>query len=255
VPRSTSHLFRLIAVIVLAAGTGTAGLFFLVRPYLVRERPPTSTPPRPPEFGFTEVMETGRQALAARNPRQARRILMEALEEARDHPGTLGMPQQRELQQLARQAELLANLQHLSLQEILQEATQVNDEDEWRLEFADHRGRAVFFDDVVKRDSRGRPALATYTVRSGKATARLAIEDLTMWSQVPLDDAPEVLFGAQLASCQREEGGGWVFHFLPTSGVLLTDPVAVRLWFPEGRIKDFQEVLNRQARWLGLEHR
>jgi hypothetical protein len=249
---ASSHLLPLIAVIVVAAGAGTVGLFFLVRPFLARDSGAPSTHAEPAIPDLAAVMEEGRQALAARNPRRARRILTQVAETVRSRPGSASPAQQHELEQLSRQVDLLANLSQLSLQEILQHATQVSDDDEWREEFADHRGRAVFFNDVVKRDSRGRPALATYVVRSGKATARLALEDLTLWEQVPLDDAPEVMFGAKLASCEREDGGGWVFHFLPASGVLVTEPAAVLGWLPEARLKD---VLNRQAQWLGLEER
>jgi hypothetical protein len=246
---SSSYVFRLIAIIVVAAGAGTVALFFALRPYLARG--PSTTLPRATSapLDLAAELEKGRQALAARNPRQARHLLQAAVAGIPDRPASA---QQRELMQLWRQADLLSDLLHLSLQEILQHATLVGDEEEWREEFAAHRNRALFLNDVIKRDSRGRPALLTYVVRSGKATARLAVEDLTLWSQVPLDDTPEVAFGARLASCEREEGGGWVFHFLPDSGVLLTEPAVVRLWLPEAKLKD---VLKSQARWLDLEER
>ena len=56
---------------------------------------------------------------------------------------------------------------------------------------------------------------------------RLALEDLAVLHDLPLDDRPRLIFGARLAGCEREPGGGWVVHFERDSGVLVTDHDAV----------------------------
>jgi hypothetical protein len=59
-----------------------------------------------------------------------------------------------------------------------------------------------------------------------------------------------VLFGARLAGCFREAGGGWVIHFEPESGVLLTDPGAAASCCPAPPGRELEEVLRRQEEWL-----
>jgi hypothetical protein len=122
--------------------------------------------------------------------------------------------------------------------------------DEWQDRFrAQHLGKAVVFDDVVGRDPAGRPALAVYRVGAGGEKARVALEDLRLLRRLPLDPPQRLVFGGRLASLEREDGGGWVFHFDPDSGVLLTDAGAVAACVgpPDA---DLLEVLRRQQQWL-----
>ena len=127
----------------------------------------------------------------------------------------------------------------------------MRDPEEWAAEFAAFRGRTFLFDDVVRRDNEGRPVLGSYVVEVKGEVVRLALEDLDVLRDLPLDEGPRMLFGARLAQCDREEGGSWVIHFAPDSGVLLTDLEAAEAASP-GRPLDpgLKETLQRQQQWL-----
>jgi hypothetical protein len=176
----------------------------------------------------------------------ARRRLARAVEWHRSLPPA----EQRRLVQLHRQADLLADLLNLTLAEVLQQGLRVHDDVEWQAQFADHRGRAVVFDDVVRRDAAGRPVFATVQVTAGGVQARSALEDLRLLQRLPLDTPQRLLFGARLERCGREEGGAWVIRFQPESGVLLTDPGAAAACCPAPLGDDVLEVLKRQEEWL-----
>jgi hypothetical protein len=219
-------------------------LFLVLRPYLSRD-PATSVAPA--EVAFGDSLEAGRQALYAGNFRRARGLLRPAAEASGGH-GKL--EEQRAARRLFRQADLLAGLLPLSLEELLHLGLRINDDQEWQQLFVDdYAGRSVIFDDVVRRDARGRPELAVYTVTADRITARLALEDLTLWQRVPLEPPPRLLFGARLARLAREEGGAWVVRFQPDSGVLLTDPRVAALVCPAPLGLELQEVLRRQSEW------
>lgn len=77
------------------------------------------------------------------------------------------------------------------------------------------------------------------------------LTDLTILSRLPLERPYRVLFGARLASVGREAGGRLVVRFQPDSGVLLTDPGAVRACLLGQPPDDaLSEVLRRQQDWL-----
>jgi hypothetical protein len=78
--------------------------------------------------------------------------------------------------------------------------------------------------------------------------ARLALGDLKLLPTLPLQRPQRLLFGARLASVRPENGGVWVVHFVPDSGVLLTDPDAVHAAYPLPT-DELREVLERQAGW------
>jgi hypothetical protein len=209
----------------------------------------------PAPAALDDAMATARRSLEAGRFHAALRLLNEAVAQRERWPGSLTPLQSRQLTQLQRQADLLSRLSPLSLQEVLTRASQVRDEGEWAEQFKDHRGRTVIFDDSVSRDLAGRPILATYEVTVGdgdarkKETARLALEDLTLFNHLPLDRAQRLLFGARLARCGREDGGTWVVRFEPDSAVLLTDPEAAVVC-ADPLEPDLRETLRRQERWL-----
>jgi hypothetical protein len=192
----------------------------------------------------------GQRSLAEGNFRLARRALDEAVAARARRPDLLAGAEYRQLDQLRRQADLLARLSPRSLEEILRQAALVRDPDEWEAQFSDYRGRTVLFDDVVARDTKGRPALAFYAVRVNDETARVALEDLTLLEYLPLDPPQRMLLGARLSRCGREEGGAWVVRLEPDSAVLLTDPGAAAAACPAPAETDLAEVLRRQERWL-----
>lgn len=161
------------------------------------------------------------------------------------------MPEERRaLQQLHRQAHLLANLSSRSLEEIVRQAMLVRDPEEWAAYFADSRGKTVVFDDVVRLDAEGTPVLANHVIEVGDAVARLALEDVTLLRHLPLEDSPRVIFGVRLLQCGREEGGTWVLRFEAESGVLLTDQGAVETCFSLAADKELLATLEQQRRWV-----
>ncbi len=242
------RLWALPAAAGVAALVVMGALYLGLWPYLTRTPPPASSPVSNTDF-IREQMAAGAEALAAGNYRVARGRLALAVQLYEQHRG-LPPAEQRRLVQLHRQADLLAGLLSLSPAEVLQQGLRVRDEEEWQAQFADHRGRAVIFDDVVRRDAAGRPVLATCTVAAGGVQARLALEDVGLLKRLPLDTPVRLLFGARLERCAREEGGVWVIHFQPDSGVLLTDPGAAAACCPAPLGDDLLEVLKRQEEWL-----
>jgi hypothetical protein len=238
-------LGRLVVVAVAAAITGMIAVYLTLKPYLARGPDDSGSPTAALEV--PDSLASARQALAGGNFRTARQIL-EAAQEAR--PPRRGSSEERELRRLHRQADLLARLLSLSLQELLHQGLRVNDDQEWQQIFRErYAGQSVLFEDMVRRDARGRPELANYVVSADRTIARLGLEDLTLWQRVPLDSPLRVLFGARLKGLSREEGGTWVVRFEPDSGVLLTDSVAAAAVCPAPLSRELQEVLRRQAEW------
>lgn len=196
-------------------------------------------------------IEAGRQKLAEGRFYKALEELNAALRLHDQSPGLLSTAENRQLLHLHQQTELLTRLLSPSLQEILREACEVRHEEEWQARFNDeYRGKAVVFDDVVRRDEHGVPLLHVYEVRAGMETARVALDDLTLLRQLPLEPPPRLLFGVRLASLAREKGGRWVFRLQPDSAVLLTDPGAVAACGLGPLDAELLEVLRRQAGWL-----
>jgi hypothetical protein len=232
----------------LASLAGLLLVFMAVRPWLTRSHG-SSGPPGTDEASLKQRIEDGRHLLAQGNFRLARRVLGEAIALRDARPRMLSPAGSRHLNQLHRQADLLARLLPVSLAEIVREGQLVRDPDEWDLQMDDYRGRGVLFDDVVRRDGQGRAVLGSYVVEVGDERVRLALEELTLLNDLPLDDEPRMLFGARLRSCEREEAG-WVVRFEPDSGVLLTDLDAVAACFPVPPDKALEQVLLRQQRWL-----
>ncbi len=247
-PQSRRASWYLPAAAGVAALAVMGGLYLGLRPYLSRQRAQDASE-ESPIAAIREDMAAGRQALADGNFRTAQRRLANAFALHERHRG-LPPPEQRRLIQLHRQADLLANLLSLSLQEVLHQGLRVRDEEEWQAQFADYRGRAVVFDDVVRRDAAGRPVLATCTVAAGTVQARVALEDLGLLRRLPLEEPVRLLFGARLDRCAREEGGVWVIRFQPDSGVLLTDPDIAAACCPAPLDDDLLEVVKRQEKWL-----
>jgi hypothetical protein len=191
----------------------------------------------------------GRAALTEGKFRLALGELEDAIRLRDQDPGAFTPARNRELNQLHRQANLLAQLLTRPLEEILQQGLRVPDDEEWRAQFEDYQGKTVLFDDVLRRED-GRPVLTGYEVRSEGETARIALEDLRLFEEVPLDPPRRMLFGARLASCGREKGGVWVFRFAPDSGVLITDPDIAAACGLAPLDPELREVIERQQRWL-----
>ena len=226
--------------------------FVVLLPFLFRPTNPAATEPRPTAVQLGDRTDSGRRALADGTFNVAVREFNAAIELRDRQPDLLTARQGRDLNQLQRQADLLARLHSLPLQDVLKEAALTPGGEEWRGHFdAVHKGRTVLFDDAVRRDAgMGRLALACYDVRAGTEKAVVALDDLTLLHALPLDPPPRLIFGGRLLGMAREKGGVWVVHFEPDSGVLLTDTDAVAACWPVPPDRDVLRTLQRQVEWL-----
>jgi hypothetical protein len=236
-------------LVILVGGSLAMGLIFLlVRPYL--HRPGAPLPEASAPGDSRSSLAAGERNLREGNVHLALRMLNAAIDQSERQGATLSREEHQQVEQLRRECGLLAHLLDHSLEEIVQLALQHHDDDEWKAKFADFRGRTVIFEDVLRRDAQGRPTLSFYAVRVGDIEARVAVDDLQLLGQLPLDPPQRWLFGGRLADCRREEGGRWVLHFEPNSGVLLTDETAAAACCPAPLEEDLRAVLRRQKQWL-----
>jgi hypothetical protein len=169
-----------------------------------------------------------------------------ALALLKSQPGT----GRREVEQLRRQAALVADLGEVPLQEVLRHAAETAP-DEWRLVFPHrYQGKAVLFDAQVSRDAAGKFQLEHFLFL-GDETARVAVGDLDLFRHLRLDRPCRLIVGARLAGVGREPSGGWVIRLEPGSGVLMTDRDVVTTACPFLRDDpELPEVLGRQQSWL-----
>jgi len=222
-------------------------IYLLAKPYLQHPGSPRETTPA---ADIRSHIEIGKRALREEAFHLALKELNTALEQCDRNPDAISREEHHQLNQLRRQSDLLAHLLDRSLEEILRQAMQHRNDDEWREKFKDYRGHAVLFDDKLRADVIERPILGSYVVRVGDVKARVALEDLPLLKQLPLDPPQRWLFGVRLAACQREDGGVWVFRFEPESAVLLTDEDAAAACCPGPMDAELRAVLRRQQEWL-----
>lgn len=222
--------------------------FVAAWPYLTR-RPPPPVEERDAGDLFAD-RDAARLALAQGKFQRGRRLLDEVLLQRDRRPALLTAEQNRDLNQLHRQADLLARLLTRTPEDIIRQGMLVRDPDEWHAQFGDYRGRTIIFDDLFRRDHDSRPVPATDIVEVGQEVVRLAFEELDLLQDLPLNDSPRLIFGARLAGCRREEGGAWVIRFQPESGVLITDPDLWQACSSADLDDDTRRVFARQREWV-----
>lgn len=234
-------LSRLLLLALVGGALAMALVFLLVRPYL-----------RHPLDSSGENVD--RQALLDAAERELHEgnvhLALQKFNAALARNEGLNRAEQHRLEQLRRQSDLLAHLLDVPLEDIVHQAMQHPNDEEWRAKFEDYRGRTVIFDDLVRRDGRGRPSLGVLLIRVSDREARVALEDLTLVRQFPHDPPLRWIFGARLAHCRREDGGTWVLGFEPESTVLLTDADAASVCCPLPLDEATLAVLKRQRTWL-----
>lgn len=237
---------RLLSIIVFGGALAMGLIFLLARPYL--RRPPALADAVPADSHA--LLEAGERELREGNVRLALQELNTALARHDPFGNMLNREERQRLEQLRRQCDLLARLLDQPLEDIVRQAMQHRNDEEWREKFEDHRGRTVVFDDVLRRDARGRPILGFYVVSVGDRETRVALEDLVLLRQLPLEPPRRWLFGARLADCRREDGGSWVLRFERDSAVLLTEESAAAACCPRPLDEELLAVLKRQDEWL-----
>jgi hypothetical protein len=192
------------------------------------------------------ALQAGRLQLAAEEFAKARQLALQQSD-------PLPLAELLSLNQKLRETSLLADLLSESLDEILERAARLP-EDEWKAQFEKrYRGtgsaNAVVFDAEVRQIGPRRYRL-DWELSAGTEPARVEIDELRFLEDLPLQEPRRLLFGARLGSIQREQNGVWVVRFEPTSGVLLTDPRALSVRYPAPVDDEIKGLLERQRRWV-----
>ncbi len=224
-------------------------LVFVVWPLLA---PPSGARPR--RDRREQIMphiDAGRHALADGDFSRAAQELSSARTLRDDGPQCLSAEESRQLTQLDQQAALLADRVHDSLDQVLARWAALPDRD-WKAVFQNnYRGKALVLDINVRRDA-ARQYEVSVRERVGTEPLRLDLHDLKLLQYLPLNDRQRVLLAARLANIRRDVIDNrllWIVQLEPDSGVLLTDPGAVKAAYPQAVDGGLDELLKRQAAW------
>jgi hypothetical protein len=171
-----------------------------------------------------------------------RQHLDEAIRQRDADPTLLTEAEHRRLNQLQRQAALLTDLVPVPVTTLIEQAENARTPAAWQARFrAEYQGRGILLDDVLRADRGGRVSGRRLSdLRIGAIAARVALEDLTLLQQLPLQTPQRWVIGARLRGIDREGGPGWVIRLEPDSGVLFTERVPV-----EGEVP----FLRNDAEW------
>jgi len=234
----------------IAAGLSLAAAVTLSSVLLLRRDRHDARGPGPEEIG-RRIM-AGQEALGRGKFQTAIEELDAAQELRHRNPHALTPTQRRRLDQLHRQAALMADLLSESLEDILRQASELEGlgEHEWHAAFSErYHGKSVIFDAEVAWDAAVGYRLGWDMFVRG-ARVRIELTDLRLLRALPLERPRRLLFGARLASAGLEAGGAWVVRFQPDSGVLITDAgVATACRLGQAPDPPLLDVLLRQQRW------
>jgi hypothetical protein len=241
-------LLPLIAALVTLVIVICVLVFFLMPLLTSRTGPSSRTGDRE---RLTHHIDTGKQALADGHFRLAVKELAVARSLQEQHPQLLSTEDGHHLTQLYRQADTLAGREIKALDQILANWANLPERD-WKVLFENnYRGKAMVFDLLVRRDA-ARQYEVEWRHRTNDEPVRLDVQDLTLLQQLPLENRQRLVLAARLSAIRREAGDNkpiWVVQLEPNSGVLLTDPGAVRASCPQAVDADLGDVLKRQAAW------
>lgn len=190
----------------------------------------------------------GRQALARGSFQQAAAILVGA-RTLLPSPGegTFAV-EVRDLERLAPQAEMLADLSTESLGEIVERLANLEESERQALMQRRYRGKALIFDTEFRRDAAGRVHVG-YIVAGGPHRAVLEMSDLKVLVPLPLDRPTRLFLGVRLSEIERGASGHWIARFVADSGILLTEATILQgLGMPYDEEAE-GTVLYRQREW------
>jgi hypothetical protein len=217
--------------------------FALLLHYLLGKRPAETEDIDTPMTAGQKALKDGNFVVAAEHLKKA-----DAIRER--HPEALAAEKSRKLTRLYRQAALLKDLLSESLGEIILKAAG-QQRDDWQKEFEyRYYRKAVVFQAPVRWDAAARKYQLEYQIFANKDKVDLDLGNLELLRRLPrLDNPRELLFGARLASIQREGPGRWVIRFVPDSGVFLTDPGAAAACCDRPVDDSLRSLLDQQAKW------
>jgi hypothetical protein len=153
---------------------------------------------------------------------------------------------------LHEQAQLLADLLKDPLEEMLSFLDSCNEQERPHRFQQHYRNNSVIFYDTVQRDATGQIHIGYRLVDRHGEEARLDLNHLELFRDLPLRDPQQLLFGARLESVQRGPvRGNWVISFRSDSGVLITNQGAARACCFQPLDPDqLDEVVRKQASWV-----
>jgi hypothetical protein len=210
-----------------------------------------SSPPEGAQLEIQGLIREGENALHDGDFHSARKSLSKARELAGHSSHFLTKYERDRLQQLSKQAHLLADLLKEPLENMLHLLSQCKEQQREEV-FQDYWNKSVVFHATVWRDGTGRYH-CDYHVLDGNEEARVEWGGLELLRDLPqLREPHQLLFGARLAGVRREPpAGNWVISFIPDSGVLITHPGAARACcFQPFDAGELEQVINKQADWV-----
>jgi hypothetical protein len=243
---------RRVLFVVSLAGVVLLAAYLAVRPF-VSSRRPQALPVVVDELAaFHRHVDSGRLALGGGNFQSA----VEEFDSARAiwdrRRNQLTLTTGKELDQLHRQAALLADLLTDSLEEIGARIDSLEPRESEATFAKRYRGKSVIFYTTARRDPAGRITMH-YRLAGGRHQVRLELSDLKLLQRLPLQQPQLLLFGVRLAGVRREPDGSLLISLDPDSGVLITDPGAAEACcFQPPDEAQFRSTLERQASWLSV---
>lgn len=245
-----SAVWLLVPVAVL--GLLAIGVFYaLVRN--IKGTDPAGPPAASPRSQLLAKLDEGERELEQGGLHLAREKLDEVVRQRDADPKLLTEPEHRRLNQLQRQAALLTDLAPVTVTGLLEQAEAAPGLAAWQARCRTYQGKGVLLDDVLRGDrAPGRvQARKLGDIRVGGTAGRVALEDLTLLQQLPLQMPQRWLVGARLKNVDREGGPGWVIRLEPESGVLFTTRAPVEAEWPALRNDaEWPLLLSRQQALL-----
>lgn len=195
--------------------------------------------------------QAGRDAFHQGRFQQASTELAQAASWQERFPSELAVDERRQLGQMNREAQLLADVLPEPLVDVCRQAARLNalDQREWQTVFERfYRGRSVLLDGQVRPSRDGYQIDSTMDVNGDPG--RINIAPLTLLRHLPLEEPRRLLFGARLAGIHLDRTGAWIVELEPDSGVLLTDARAVsRLLVAKQKDSELERLLGQQREW------
>jgi hypothetical protein len=187
----------------------------------------------------------GRKSLADGNYAEAVESLTKAQSNLAGQLNLFTPAERRRLAQLHRQAAILADWPHESLDKILARTGSLND-DEWRAVAAGYKGKSTVLDLAIRRDA-ARQYQVNFPRPMAVARLRLELHNQKLLDSLPLDAPQRVVFAVRIAEIRREDQNGFSARFDPDTAVLLTDVNTNLLTdIPEATLR---ALLQQQQTW------
>jgi hypothetical protein len=206
---------------------------------------------------MAQHVSAGQQALVDREYALARKEFEAARTLRQQHPQAMSGADSRQLNQLFRQTDLLAD-RLPNLRDLIELRKGTKNDHDWDFLFKGrYQGKAVFFDVTVSEPG-GQPyQVDRFHPHPGlegmsPELVRLHLQDLKLLQNIRPSTPVRLLFGARLADLRNEGVGEQslrVIHLQPDSGVLLTDAGAVASLLQQPLDNDLQALLKQQADW------